>query len=277
VTLALLIASAGLTLDGFRERSLRRGLLQNDPDQLAHGPMGFWRNSLGMTAIFLVGAILLAVVVYFLGKLLLFGGKILLAWLSGGASAAYNKIAPVLERFRSWILSHFNNYQPEGNGPSGGTRNVEPLPGIVVVGSVLLLVLTIIGGAGILVGLLAVVWRFHGKRPKKLRTVQTQDYVDQVEDLDRPKLRFRWPWRKEKISDYAGAMQVRFAFRHLLKLRLKQDPLAYAKTPNQLRRQEDGDENRLIEVYNRVRYAHQPVTAADLELAQRFVAKNRQA
>jgi hypothetical protein len=276
VTLALLIASAGLTLDGFRERGLRRGLLQRDPDQLAHGPAGFWRYSLGMTAAFLVGAVLLSIAAYFLGKLLIFGIKILLAWVSGGASAAYNKIAPVLERFRWWILSHFNNYQPESNNPSGGTRDVEPLPGIVVVSSTLLLVLTILGGAGVLAGLLTVVWRFHEKRPKRLRTVQTQDYVDEVEDLERPKLRFRWPWRKEKISDYAGAMQVRFAFRHLLKLRLKQDPLAYAKTPNQLRRQDQPEESRLIDAYNRIRYANQPATPEDLQLAQRFVAGKRQ-
>ena len=98
------------------------------------------------------------------------------------------------------------------------------------------------------------------------------DYVEEYEALERPKWRLFHRKRKERHPDYQGAMKVRYAFQTLLRNRMKQDPTAYTKTPNELRKEQDTDD--LIDAYNRVRYGDGNVPQGQLENVEKWL-KNR--
>ena len=66
-------------------------------------------------------------------------------------------------------------------------------------------------------------------------------------------------------------MKIRFAFQQLLRRREQTEPMACAKTPNELREQDSADADTVIDAYNRVKYGLGNVTEQELQAARRYV------
>lgn len=268
--LASLCAVLGLvlTLDGFRVNALRKSqhLGAGDPT-VGLGHMG--RGSLRLFVLFLLGSILAALICYLVVALLSGSAARLWAQIQETAVAFYNWLGVWIERFRAWFLGLFRLDVEREHTHVKEVRGGKPLPGIVAAAGTALMVICLIVGIGLFAGALLVVRHIVRVRPKITR--QAVDFVDEIEDLERPKGRLRTLLRRSKarMSDYQGAMKIRFAFQQLLRRRKESDPTAYAKTPNELRQQPQ--EDALIDAYNRVRYAQGDVTEADIAAAERIL------
>lgn len=266
------IAALLLTIDGLRERSVRKGRLQNQIDNFGTGPAGLTKNSIMLTAIFLAVAILATMVSYLLLRLLRIVVLTLIARCSGTAAGVLAWLQEMQQRFYEWLMSHFK-YYPEG--PQVGREPIgtewSPGLGLLAASSALMIVLFVIG-AGLLAAAGAV-WAYRVRRPKDHSRDEAADYEDEYEQLQRPQWRLfhRKPRWDSKGKEYQGAMKIRFAFQRLLQQRMKSDSSAYTKTPNELRAKNQSDENALIDAYNRVRYGDGYVSTEGIEAAERLL------
>lgn len=266
------LLSLGLTLDGFRENSVRRGrLLSRDvPLGEAFGLLGNSRLLLGLFLCLAVAAALGLMGVFSL----IFGGiKLLGHFLLTGTGKLGYTVALLLGKLITWLLSLLPSL-PSQESAAGRTEfkfDMEPYDGGSP-GSTLLFVMLLVVGAVALVTASGL-WILRKKRHKKETAPELCDYVDEIERLERPKWRpfSRRGRKKAKMSDYRGAMKIRFAFQQLLKRRLEEDGTARSKTPNELRRAGHPDEDTLIDSYNRVRYGNRGVTEAEIAAAERVV------
>lgn len=264
------IFSLALLLDGCRERSLRKGQLLGQTAPAGSGPAGLTENSLMMTALFLLGAVVLAVGIY--GILLLLGRLFSLVFkiLSQEAGEVYAWLDAWGDRFYEWFWSLFHWEGPERGISVDVGGNGKPLPKVVVAGSLALMIALIAGGGTLVLGLAAAI-TYRQRRPKGV-VKETEDYVDEVEWLQRPRLR---QWVKNRFQPkrhYQGDMQIRYAFQIMLLRRQQAGETVFYRTPNELRRQEPV-ENALIDAYNRVRYGDSEPTAEELALADRYIKK----
>lgn len=107
----------------------------------------------------------------------------------------------------------------------------------------------------------------------KPRLIEGEDYVDEIEALERPRTHRRFHRQSgQSFSDFADdRLKIRFAFQQLLRRRKEKDNLAHTKTPNELRQEELEEEDRLIAAYNRVRYGDGNVTKKDILAAKRYL------
>lgn len=262
-------AALVLTLDGFRARSLRKGQLQSQIDRTGPGPEGMEDHSLLLMALFLLGAIAAAAVLYGLGLLLIRGILALGRRLSGGAAAVYGAVAEKLEQFRQWFLGLFT-YPPETDGtPDPPAGDGAPLPGAVAVVSTMFLVMVVVSGITILAGCGTILY-LRSRRPRKRKTRTALDYEDEIEALERPRRRPIRERRRAHRARHEGVLYVRYAFQQMLKRRCRQDPMVRSSTPNELRRDIPVEED-LIDAYNRVRYRASPATEEDLAAAKAYL------
>jgi hypothetical protein len=265
-----LVASL-LTLDGLRERSLRRGQHQNQADRTGSGPAGLTDYSRRLTLLFFGLALGAALLSFLLLLLVRHGVTGLGNHLSGWAGALYAKLEVLVQRFLNWFWGLFTLAGPEtGQKLTVDNDGVVPIPPVVTAVSTLMIVLLLVSGGAVFLGLGAV-YILH-RRPSRALPPELLDYEDQVEELERPKHR-RKPLgrRAPRAKDYQGALRIRFAFQELLRQRRKEDPLSYTKTPNELRQPDRPTEAALIAAYNRIRYANAPATPQDLAAADQFL------
>ncbi len=267
------LLALGLTLDGFRDISLRRShhLGRNAP---ANSTAHLQASSLRLLFLFLAGALMAATGILGLWSLISGGVQWLFHLLLTGTGAVGYGFAMVLKcimDFFLWLLSLIPKL-PEGGNSGVGTTYEKPVytggPGSPF--STLLLVIATVAGC---VAVAAVVGTaiLRKKQPRSAAP-EPCDYVDEIERLARPKWRpFSNRKRAARMRDYQGPMKIRFAFQQLLQSRKRDDPSAYAKTPNELRRADCPDEDILISAYNRVRYGGLGVTDAELDAAERVV------
>ena len=144
-----------------------------------------------------------------------------------------------------------------------------PGTGLLMTSSVLMIALFIIGAG--MIAAAGAVFVYQVRKPKANPSDIPMDYVEEYEALERPKLRLFRRKRIEKPTDYQGAMKVRYAFQVLLKQRMKSDPTAFSKTPNELRETQEDDN--LIDAYNRVRYGDGDVTQGQLDYVEKWLKK----
>ena len=268
------IAAGILTMDGMRDRSLRKAQLQNQIDRVSHGGTGLSANSVMLTAWFLIGAVLAAMVSYLLLRLLWIGILALISKLSGPAGDLFAWLRAMHQRFYAWFISHFQ-YTPEGphvKEEIDDAMDWTPGTGLLMTSSVLMIALFIIGAG--MIAAVGTVFVYQARKPKANPSDTPMDYVEEYEALERPKLRLFRRKRREKPTDYQGAMKVRYAFQTLLRNRMKLDPVAYTKTPNELRKAQDTLEDELIDAYNRVRYGDGNVPQGQLENVEKWL-RNR--
>ena len=265
------VLSLLLTLDGFRDNALRKsqhlgsGAPMTDPGHIRRG-------SLRLFLLFLLGSLLAALLGYLLVTLLSGSAAQLWAQVRETAMAFYNWLGVWIERFRAWFLGLFQPGVDRDTTHVKEIRGGKPLPGIVAAAGTALMVICFIIGMGLFVGAILAVRHIVRVRPKVTR--QTVDFVDEIEDLERPKGRLRSLLRRRvfgKMSDYQGAMKIRFAFQQLLRRRRETDPMAYTKTPNELRQPGQADQDALIDAYNRVRYGQGGVSEEDIAAAERVL------
>ena len=267
------IAAGILTMDGMRDRSLRKAQLQNQIDRVSHGGTGLTVNSIMLTALFLIGAVLAAAVSYLLIRLLWMGILALISKLSGPAGDLFAWLRVLQQRFYAWFISHFQ-YTPEGPHVTEDFDDVmdwTPGTGLLMTSSVLMIALFIIGAGMIAAAGAVFVYQTH--KPKANPSDMPMDYVEEYEKLERPKWRLFHRKRKERHPNYHGTMMVRYAFQALLRNRMKHDPTAYTKTPNELRKEQDADD--LIDAYNRVRYGDGDVPQGQLEKVEKWLKINQ--
>ena len=266
-------AFSGADPGRLRDISLRRShhLGRNAP---ANSTARLHASSLRLLFLFLAGALMAATGILGLWSLISGGVQWLFHLLLTGTGAVGYGFAMVLKcimDFFLWLLSLIPKL-PEGGNSGVGTTYEKPVytggPGSPF--STLLLVIATVAGC---VAVAAVVGTsiLRKKQPRSAAP-EPCDYVDEIERLARPKWRpFSNRKRAARMRDYQGPMKIRFAFQQLLQSRKRDDPSAYAKTPNELRRADCPDEDILISAYNRVRYGGLGVTDAELDAAERVV------
>lgn len=265
----------GLTLDGFRENSVRKGRLLHRDTPMGNA-FGLTGNSRLLLGLFFLAAVAAALGIMGVFSLISGGLRQLGHFLLTGTGKLGYIVAMLLGKLITWLLSLLPNAPGESRSFSDSTDfkfDLEPYDGGSP-GSTLLFVMLLVVGAVALVtvsGLLIL----RKKRHKKEAVPEICDYVDEIERLERPKWRSFSRWRRKtvKVSNYRGAMKIRFAFQQFLKKRLAEDSAARTKTPNELRREGHPDEDTLIDSYNRVRYGNRDVTEEELAAAERVCKK----
>ena len=270
------IAAGILTMDGMRDRSLRKAQLQNQIDRVSHGGTGLHANSVMLATLFLIGAVLAAMVSYLLLRLLWMGVLALISKLSGPAGDLFAWLRALQQRFYAWFISHFQ-YTPEGSHVKeeyDDAMDWTPGTGLLMTSSILMIALFIIGAG--MVAAAGAVFIYQVRKPKANPSDTPMDYVEEYETLERPGWRLFHRKHKARDQDYQGAMKVRYAFQTLLRNRMKQDPIAYTKTPNELRKAQDALEDELIDAYNRVRYGDGNVTQGQLEKVEKWLQTKNQ-
>ena len=269
------IAAGILTMDGMRDRSLRKAQLQNQVDRVSPVGTGLSASSIMLTAMFLIAAVLAAVVSYLFLRLLWMGAAAPISKLSGPAGDLYAWFRVLQQRFCAWFISHFQ-YTPEGPHVTeeyDDAMDWTPGTGLLMTSSVLMIALFIIGAG--MIAAAGAVFVYQVRKPKANPSDTPMDYVEEYEALEHPKWRLFHRKRKERLPDYQGAMKVRYAFQTLLRNRMKQDPVAYTKTPNELRKVQDTLEDELIDAYNRVRYGDGIVPQGQLENVEKWLKINQ--
>ena len=272
ILLGAMLLGLVLTLDGFRAGTMRKAQLKDQYAKRLDNPAGILGYSVMLLCIMLpvlLGVGLLA---------MLLGNQ-----LTGALGKIGTKSAPGLLKVMTWIqglilafwrwlrsLFHFkkgiDSAEPPGDYVpkqySGGPGSW--LMTILLVAATAVLLLSIAAGAG------TILLR-RQKRPREESEVQ--DYIDEIERLDRPiRKRRKWFNRKQRFDDFdSPAMKIRFAFQQLLRRREQTEPMACTKTPNELREQDSADADAVINAYNRVKYGLGNVTEQELQAARRYV------
>lgn len=270
--LVAVVMTLVLTLDGFRDGSLRKSQHKNRSYVHIPNPSNIRRHSFLLVAIFF-GIALLA-------SLLCWGMQSLLVALFRGlftrGNALYDAfvqwVEPIMEAFLLWLRSRLNRDTSSGGGgggtTDGGWRKTS------YVGSALATSL-LIGAFIVLCGAIAlgVGGLFLHQRLKKRESRETEAYEDFVEKLDHPGLfrRFRGRKGKQRLKDYdTPAMKIRFVFQQLLRKKQHQQGSVAHKTPNELLDVTVTDEATLVAAYNRVKYGHGQISPEELAAAKRY-------
>ena len=272
ILLGAMLLAIVLTLDGFRDSAMRKAQLQDRYVKRLSNPSGILGYSillLGIMLPVLLGIGLLAMVLgnCLIGALGMVGEKS-----APGVLRVMTWIRELLLAFLAWLRSlfHFKKGIDSAEPPSdyvpddytGGPGSW--LLTILLVAATAVLLLSVAAGAG------TVLLR-QMKRPRE--EAENQDYIDEIEQLERPvRKRRKWFERKQRMEDFESpSMKIRFAFQQLLRRREQTEPMAYTKTPNELREQDKADANAVINAYNRVKYGTGGVTEQELQAARRYV------
>lgn len=269
---AMLVAIV-LTLDGFRDSAMRKAQLQDRYVKRLSNPSGILGYSVLLLGIMLPVLLGIGLLAMLLGDRLTGAlGKISLGSAHGASKLLY-WLNWLITTFLEWFRSLFGTPDKPGGTGGGGDDYVPDIytggPGswlltILLVAATAVLLLSVAAGAG------TVLLR-QRKRPRE--EAENQDYIDEIEQLERPaRKRRKWFERKQRMEDFESpSMKIRFAFQQLLRRREQTEPMAYTKTPNELRKQDKADANAIINAYNRVKYGTGAVTEQELQAARRYV------
>ena len=269
---AMLVAIV-LTLDGFRDSAMRKAQLQDRYVKRLSNPSGILGYSVLLLGIMLPVLLGIGLLAMLLGDRLTGAlGKISLGSAHGASKLLY-WLNWLITTFLEWFRSLFGTPDKPGGTGGGGDDYVPDIytggPGswlltILLVAATAVLLLSVAAGAG------TVLLR-QRKRPRE--EAENQDYIDEIEQLERPaRKRRKWFERKQRMGDFESpSMKIRFAFQQLLRRREQTEPMAYTKTPNELREQDKADANAIINAYNRVKYGTGAVTEQELQAARRYV------
>lgn len=269
---AMLVAIV-LTLDGFRDSAMRKAQLQDRYVKRLSNPSGMLGYSVLLLGIMLPVLLGIGLLAMLLGDRLTGAlGKISLGSAHGASKLLY-WLNWLITTFLEWFRSLFGTPDKPGGTGGGGDDYVPDIytggPGswlltILLVAATAVLLLSVAAGAG------TVLLR-QRKRPRE--EAENQDYIDEIEQLERPaRKRRKWFERKQRMEDFESpSMKIRFAFQQLLRRREQTEPMAYTKTPNELRKQDKADANAIINAYNRVKYGTGAVTEQELQAARRYV------
>ena len=269
---AMLLAIV-LTLDGFRDSAMRKAQLQDRYVKRLSNPSGILGYSVLLLGIMLPVLLGIGLLAMLLGDRLTGAlGKISLGSAHGASKLLY-WLNWLITTFLEWFRSLFGTPDKPGGTGGGGDDYVPDIytggPGswlltILLVAATAVLLLSVAAGAG------TVLLR-QRKRPRE--EAENQDYIDEIEQLERPaRKRRKWFERKQRMEDFESpSMKIRFAFQQLLRRREQTEPMAYTKTPNELREQDKADANAIINAYNRVKYGTGAVTEQELQAARRYV------
>lgn len=269
---AMLLAIV-LTLDGFRDSAMRKAQLQDRYVKRLSNPSGILGYSVLLLGIMLPVLLGIGLLAMLLGDRLTGAlGKISLGSAHGASKLLY-WLNWLITTFLEWFRSLFGTPDKPGGTGGGGDDYVPDIytggPGswlltILLVAATAVLLLSVAAGAG------TVLLR-QRKRPRE--EAENQDYIDEIEQLERPaRKRRKWFERKQRMEDFESpSMKIRFAFQQLLRRREQTEPMAYTKTPNELRKQDKADANAIINAYNRVKYGTGAVTEQELQAARRYV------
>jgi amino acid transporter len=271
-TVGLLLA-LGLTLDGLRDSSMRKGQLRGRDSAHLENPGNLLEHSYGLLAIFALGAVILGLLTFGFSHYLGRG----ISALAGGSVAGVSGILRWIVWLITFIIQWFSDLFPDlpEDGPGEGlSRDIDQPVYTGGDGSWLSTVLLVILLVTLAIGLCAAagaVLLGARKRAKKQETAS--DFVDEVEKLERPKGFLRRKQRgRQKLSDFRSPnMKLRFVFQQLLRKKQKTQPQAITKTPNELRDDTIQDEKTVISAYNRVKYAQGEVTPEELQAAERYL------
>jgi hypothetical protein len=270
-TVALLLA-LGLTLDGLRDSSMRKGQLRGRDSAHLENPGKLLEHSYGLLAIFALAAVALGLLTFgfshYLGKGIsaLAGGSV------AGVSGILRWIVWLITFVIQWFSDLFPDLQEDHHG--GGTGNSDQPVYTGGDGSwlstVLLVILLVTLAIGLCVATGAVLLGAR-KRAKKQDAVL--DYVDEIERLERPRSFLRRKTRgRQKLSDFRSPnMKLRFVFQQLLRKKQKTRSDALTRTPNELKDDTVQDEATVIAAYNRVKYAQGDVNPEELRAAERYL------
>jgi amino acid transporter len=271
-TVGLLLA-LGLTLDGLRDSSMRKGQLRGRDSAHLENPGRLLEHSYGLLALFALGAVVLGLLTYGFSHYLGQG----ISALAGGSVAGVSGLLRWIVWLITFIIQWFSDLFPDlpDDGPGEGlSRNTDQMVYTGGDGSwlstVLLVILLVTLAIGLCVAAGAVLLGAR-KRAKKQESVS--DFVDEVEKLERPKGFLRRKQRgKQKLSDFQSPnMKLRFVFQQLLRKKQKTQPDAITRTPNELRDDTVRDEETVIAAYNRVKYAQGDVSPEELQAAERYL------
>lgn len=270
---AMLLAIV-LTLDGFRDSAMRKAQLQDRYVKRLSNPSGILGYSVLLLGIMLPALLGIGLLAMLLGDRLTGAlGKISLGSAHGASKLLY-WLNWLITTFLEWFWSLFHGTPDKPGGTGGGGDDYVPdiytggpgswLLTILLVAATAVLLLSVAAGAG------TVLLR-QRKRPQE--EAENQDYIDEIEQLERPaRKRRKWFERKQRMEDFESpSMKIRFAFQQLLRRREQTEPMAYTKTPNELREQDKADANAIINAYNRVKYGTGAVTEQELQAARRYV------
>jgi hypothetical protein len=270
-TAALLLA-LGLTLDGLRDSSMRKGQLRGRDSTHLENPGKLLEHSYGLLALFALGAVVLGLLTYgfshYLGKGIsaLAGGSV------AGVSGILRWIVWLITFILQWFSDLFPDLQEDHHGGGSGSSDQPVYTGGdgSWLSTVLLVILLVTLAIGLCVATGAVLLGAR-KRAKKQEAVS--DYVDEIERLERPKGFLRRKTRgRQKLSDFQSPdMKLRFVFQQLLRKKQKTQPGAITRTPNELRDDTIRDEETVIAAYNRVKYAQGDVGPEELRAAERYL------
>ena len=274
ILLGAMLLAIVLTLDGFRDSAMRKAQLQDRYVKRLNNPSGILGYSILLLGIMLPVLLGIGLLAMLLGDRLTGAlGKISLGSAHGASKLLY-WLNWLITAFLEWFRSLFRGAPEKQGGTGGGGDDYVPdiytggpgswLLTILLVAATAVLLLSVAAGAG------TVLLR-QMKRPRE--EAETQDYIDEVEQLERPARKRRKLFeRKQRMEDFESpSMKIRFAFQQLLRRRGQTEPMAYTKTPNELREQDKADANAVINAYNRVKYGTGGVTEQELQAARRYV------
>jgi hypothetical protein len=270
-TVALLLA-LGLTLDGLRDSSMRKGQLRGRDSAHLENPGHLLEHSYGLLAIFALAAVALGLLTFgfshYLGKGIsaLAGGSVT------GVSRILRWIVWLITFIIQWFSDLFPDLQEDHHGGGSGSSDQPVYTGGdgSWLSTVLLVLLFVTLAIGLCVATGAVLLGAR-KRAKKQEAVS--DYVDEIERLERPRSFLRRKTRgRQKLSDFQSPdLKLRFVFQQLLRKKQKTQPGAITRTPNELRDDTVHDEATVIAAYNRVKYAQGDVSPEELRAAERYL------
>lgn len=273
IALGAMLVILLLTLDGFRDSSLRKSQHKNRSFSHIGNPGNIRRHSFVLVAVFLALALGLSLICW--GMQSLFVGIFRSIFTRGNwlYDAFVQWIEPIMEAFLLWLRSRLN--QDSGGGGGGDSEIIDtgfkrmPYVGSALATTLLITAFVVLCGALALgVGGLMI----H-RRAKKREAREPEDFEDFVEKLEHPGLFHRLKKRREKnrLRDYdTPAMKIRFIFQQLLWKKQKKQGDAISKTPNELLDESVADEDVLIRAYNQVKYGHGQISKEDLAAAERY-------
>lgn len=276
VTTACALGALLLTLDGFRDGSLRKAFHRKREHRASGATEELRRFHLLLCLGFLAMAVVAAMVSFSFVSGLIDTVKTGISHGFGGIFSIFNWLFRAIEWVIQWFSDLFPDLIDDPNPTGGGDIPEEPIytggPGSPL--STIIMIIIFVGICLAVTGIVASGALKARKTPKD--TEESVDYVDEVERLQRPpRAPSRRKERRGKYRDITDpAMKLRFVFRKLLLAKMKDDGRTITKTPNELMDPTVQDEPELVEAYNLLRYGNRPVTEKQLEIAERYLKNN---
>ncbi|MDD6023387.1 MAG: hypothetical protein PUC06_03975, partial [Oscillospiraceae bacterium] len=242
--LGAMALALGLTLDGFRANSLRKAMMQRKNDSAIRNPSGILENSfwmyLGFVGLGLVAAAVIMVMGFGLWQIVKRGWGYVRFYLLQDGAGIFGWFGSMVIRFVRWFQSLFHgkedhpDIEMEETLRDDGWQNL--VYGASAVATVILVVVSALAAAGMVTGLVMGIVRRAKSKP---RLIEGEDYVDEIEALERPRKHRRFHRQSgQSFSGFADdRLKIRFAFQQLLRRRKEKDNLAHTKTPNELRQE----------------------------------------